>query len=369
MKIAQVSFLYYPSLGGVQTHVMKISESLARKGIDVEVLVTDPTRRLPEKDTVNKIPVRRFKSWAPMGDFYLSTELSSYLKKHFHDYDIVHAHSYNDLPAFHAAQAKATSIEVPFVFTPHYHGRGSSFFTNILHKFYKPFFGNRIYERADLVVCVSKYEKDLVEYNFPSCRGKTSIIPNGVDFGNMNSLQAFDFQKRQKIPSDYILYVGRIEPYKHVERIVAALKYVSERNLSLVLVGKGPSKGKIVKEAHKIGVEDRLIFFENLSDEDLGAIYSNARVLVNLSELEAYGLTVAEALARGTPCVVAKASALAEWVDDQNCLGIENTNDPVLVAKTIESVIGKRASGVRLLSWDDVAQRLLDAYRQKSKVT
>jgi glycosyltransferase involved in cell wall biosynthesis len=363
MKVAQVTFLYYPSIGGVQTHVKKLSESLARKGIQVEVLTTDPTKKLPKEVEINKIPVRRFKSWAPMGDFHFSGELSSYIKKHFSEYDLVQAHSYNDLPAFYVAQAKdqSTGKGGPFIFTPHYHGEGSNFFTNILHRFYKPFAGSKIFTEADLVVCVSKYERDLVEKNFPMAKGKTLIIPNGVDLGKGNSTQVA-FQKQ--IPSEYVLYVGRFDSYKRVDKLVAALKYISRKNLSLVLVGKGPMKARIMKLARILGLQERIIIYENLNEEYLAQIYRNAAVLVNLSNLEAYGLTVSEALSNGTPCVVARSSALSEWIDDVNCFAVDDPEDPMLIARVIDAMIGRRAMGVKLPSWDDIAQNVIDAYKR-----
>lgn len=364
MKVAQVCFLYYPSIGGVQTHVKKLSEALFSKQIEVEVLTTDPTGKLPSEETINQIQVRRFKSWAPMGDFHFSGELKSFLRKHYFDYDIVHAHSYNDIPALYAAQAKNPSqATTPFVFTPHYHGKGSNPLTSILHMIYKPIFGSKIFTRADLIVCVSKYERDLLEQNFESSKNKTLIIPNGVDYevGNSSSINL----QEEEIPNSYVLYVGRIEPYKRVDRLVNALPYISKKDVSLVLVGNGPSKGKIENLARDLGVEDRIVFYENLSEEELARKYRNASVLVNLSELEAYGLTVSEALAKGTPCVVANSSALTEWIDNINCFGVDDSNDPKFLARIIQGTMGKRALAVKLPTWDDIAQNLIDAYNRK----
>jgi glycosyltransferase involved in cell wall biosynthesis len=362
MKVAQVCFLYYPSIGGVQTHVMGVSEALSRKQIEVEVLTTDPTNKLPKEELINQVRVKRFKSWAPMGDFHFSGELKSYLRKHYSDYDIVHTHSYNDFPALYASQAKNSSqSKTPFFFTPHYHGTGSKFLTSILHKLYKPILGSKIFKRADLVVCVSKYERNLVEKNFSTAKNKILIIPNGIEVESDSPT----LRQKEKPSHRYVLYVGRIEPYKHVDRLVKALSYISNKDVSLVLVGNGPSKKKIENMAHHLAIQNRIEFHENLTKEQLSSMYRNASVLVNLSELEAYGLTVSEALARGTPCVVANSSGLAEWIDGINCFGVDDSKNPRLIAKMIESAMGKRASGVKLLTWDDVAQSLIEAYSQK----
>jgi glycosyltransferase involved in cell wall biosynthesis len=363
MKVAQVCPRYYPYLGGVETNVKKVSESLASKGIKLEVLTTDPTDKLPKEETNKNVLIRRFKSRAPMEAFYFSGELKSYLKKHFTDYDVIHAHSYHDFPALYAAQAKKVSIDTNLlVFTPHYHGKGRNLLTSLLHTFYKPVYGQKIFNQADIVICVSNYEKKLVEENFPRARNKILTIPNGVEMmGGIGEVPNFPTGSSKS----YILYVGRVESYQRVDRLVRALGYLSRKDVSLVIVGNGPAKDNIVKLARDTRVQDRIEFCENLSEGDLDVMYRNASALVNLSKFEAYGLAVAEALARGTPCIVATSSALAEWVDNVNCFGVDDPSNPQLVARTIDGVIGKRASGVKLLSWDDVAQKLIDVYNRK----
>ena len=50
MKIIQVCQRYYPDIGGIETHVREISEMLVKRGYDIEVVCTDPTGKLPEKE-------------------------------------------------------------------------------------------------------------------------------------------------------------------------------------------------------------------------------------------------------------------------------------------------------------------------------
>ena len=98
MKIAQVCPRYYPDIGGVQTHVKEISEGLAKKGFEVEVLTIDPSKKLLKKEVLNGVIVKRFGSWAPNEAYYFSRELKRYLAKNSSDYDVVHAHSYHAFP-------------------------------------------------------------------------------------------------------------------------------------------------------------------------------------------------------------------------------------------------------------------------------
>jgi 1,2-diacylglycerol 3-alpha-glucosyltransferase len=121
MKIAQVCHRYHPYIGGVETHVREISERLSKKGFQVDILTTDPSRRLSAVELLNNISVRRFHSWAPANSYHFSLELRKYLKENSNKYDIVHVHSYHDIPAYYASIGKKTN---KLFFTPHYHGAG-----------------------------------------------------------------------------------------------------------------------------------------------------------------------------------------------------------------------------------------------------
>lgn len=129
MRIAQVCPRYHPDTGGVETHTKEISERLAEKGFEIEVLTTDPYGELPKEEIINSVRVKRFRSWAPNENYHFSNELRKYLARNSDDHDIIHAHSYHDFPALHAAQAKNRN---KLVFTPHYHGEGHTFFRNTL---------------------------------------------------------------------------------------------------------------------------------------------------------------------------------------------------------------------------------------------
>ena len=127
-------------------------------------------------------------------------------------FDIVHANCYHAFPALYAAQTKSSN---KLVFTPHYHGTGHTFFRSILHRPYK-FVAKGIFEKADHVICVSKFEKNLVRSRF-TFGSKIDVIPNGVN--------KVEFEGLQKRTSDHniLLYVGRLERYKGVQFIIKSL--------------------------------------------------------------------------------------------------------------------------------------------------
>ncbi len=357
MKIAQVCPRFYPDIGGVETHVYEISKRLAKK-FGVEVLTTDPSGKLPKIENIEGVTVRRFKSLAPGDAYYFSLDLYRYLKKRSTEYDLIHAHNYHAFPALFAALSKKDN---KFIFTPHYHAHGHSFFRNLLHKPYKTF-GKKIFRKADAVICVSNYEKCLVLENFSVDENKIHVIPNGI---NLEEFSDVDKIKKQKDKSlKRILFVGRIEKYKGLDYVVKALKHLPE-NFVLEVVGKGSYKPKIVNLAKEMGVADRIKFYQDLSREELVRRYAEADVLVLLSKHEAYGIVVAEALAAKTPCVVAKTSALGEWVDNRNVYGVRYPIDVDTLAELIKkSVELSVVESSKLMSWDDVTMKTKRVYER-----
>jgi len=355
MKILQLCPRYPPSIGGVEEHVKNISERLANT-CDVTVFTADLSKDLPKRQVINCVEVKRFKSWAPNEAYYLSKALKSELMDASGDYDIVHAHSYHALPALYAAQTKS---ENKLVFTPHYHGKGHTFFRDLLHIPYK-FFGAKIFEKSDVVICVSDYEKSLVTQNFDIDAEKIVVIPNGVTLREFTGLQ-----KRKQDSCNRVLFVGRLEKYKGVHHLIKAFSKINS-NTFLEIVGKGPFKSDLVKLAENLGVTDRIEFCQDLPREELLQKYVDANLFVLLSKHEAYGISVAEALASGTPCIVANTSALTEWVDNRNCFGIDYPIDSDELVKLMINTLKLRVSNVDLLDWNDIVDQLVNTYKSIS---
>lgn len=265
--------------------------------------------------------------------------------------DIVHAHNYHSLPAFFAALGVT---DERFVVTTHYHGESAGRFRDRLLSLYRPF-GKWAINQADQVIAVSEWERDRLREDFDI---SATVIPNGVE------VERFASAKPESRDRPYILTVGRLEKYKGVQHIIRAMSELKE--FDLLVVGSGPYREELERIA--LGeVGNRVEFLGYVADDRLPRLYAGAEVYVTLSEFEAYGMTVAEALSAGTPCVVRELRALADWAKIHGCFGVSGTT-PGIVADAVRRVSETVPDRSRVPQWSDVTDQLEERYGSRSTV-
>jgi glycosyltransferase involved in cell wall biosynthesis len=244
-----------------------------------------------------------------------------------------------------------------FIVSTHFHGVGHSVFRDSLIRLLKPF-GKRTLRAADKIIAVSEYEKNLLCGQFGLDPAKVVVIPCGVDFSEFEGL------KRRKRGFRSVLYVGNLVGYKGVQFLVDVLPKLDD-DVFLEVVGEGNMRHALEERAKKLNVLDRVRFFQNLPRRKLLQKFVDADVFVLPSRYEAYSIVVAEALAAGTPCIVANTSALIEWVDGKYCFGIDYPIEVNSLAQLINRVIDCREKTDetnfhtgKIKDWDDVVMQL-----------
>lgn len=128
---------------------------------------------------------------------------------------------------------------------------------------------------------------------------------------------------RYGLPSDFIIFVGTLEPRKNVPTLLRAFHDLRQRayDVHLAIVGR---KGWLYEEVFaaltKFKLADHVHFLENVPYEDLARLYNAASCLTLPSHYEGFGLPPLEAMACGTPVVVSDRSSLPEVVGDAGLL-------------------------------------------------
>lgn len=115
----------------------------------------------------------------------------------------------------------------------------------------------------------------------------------------------------------FILFVGTVEPRKNLPLLLDAVealrRRLGERVPALVVAGGyGWRAGDVRRRLRQSVAEGHLVWVRNSSDEELGALYRNARFTVMPSHGEGWGLAVQESIALGVPCIASSGGATRE---------------------------------------------------------
>ena len=114
-------------------------------------------------------------------------------------------------------------------------------------------------------------------------------------------------------PNDYILFVGNRSGYKDFQVVVEGLAELGDRGreVSLLAIGGGAFTEAETALMSRWGL-GRRVFQRGASDGELPGIYAGAQAFVFPSRYEGFGLPALEAMACGTPSVLADSSSLPE---------------------------------------------------------
>jgi len=346
MKIALISAHYAPFVGGVESHVTEIAKRLAARGNCVEVLTHRDAGGLPDNEERDGVLIRRHDVAVTSQHFRLSPALWATLRRERKRYDVFHAHGYHAAAPLTAALAGVS----PLIFTPHYHGTGHSAFRAALHRPYR-LAGRGMIARCGRIICVSQAEADLFLAHFPAAKDRVQVIPNGIDRDRIGAAAPFPDAGRVVVTG------GRLQSYKHVDRIIEAITLTSPA-LRLVVTGDGPERPRLEALAAARRALDRVSFVGSVDTGTLYRWYATAQVFCSMSTNEAMPVTILEMLAAGARIV---ASDIPAHRDIRGCTGgpitlVPPQASPATLAAALNAADRGpgAAAGMRLPSWDEV---------------
>lgn len=155
----------------------------------------------------------------------------------------------------------------------------------------------RLFQTAKGMIYLTPEEKAFVEEHFPLSDKPNCVTGAGVDLPD--SIDNTRFRKKYVIQSDYLIYVGRIEPSKGCKemfRIFDKYKRLHPDNsVKLVLLGKS---------IMDIPERDDIISLGFVSEEDKFDGISGAEALWLPSQFESLSIVVLEAMSLGVPVIV-----------------------------------------------------------------
>jgi len=292
--------------------------ALQEQGCDITVLTSHGKYDVADKTEFNGIPVLRFHTRNAIGKrdlcriFEIRTQVAR-LKQSFKP-DLIHIHMSDPSVYFHLSTAAA--CPAPTIVSIHqdieyygFQGGEDTLLGNALHM-------------ADWVTAVSSATLcDLLRIA-PEIRNCSSVIYNGVDPPDIiPGPLSFDPPR--------ILCLGRLIHAKGIDLAIAAFASLLNRwpRARLTIVGEGPQRNQLEKQAAGLGLADSVNFTGMIRPEEVPALVNQATIVVMPSRVEGFPMRALEVAQMARPVVATPAGGLPEAiVHEQTGLIVEPEN-------------------------------------------
>ena len=147
----------------------------------------------------------------------------------------------------------------------------------------------------------------------------------------------------ERVPGDYILFLGRLGWKKGIENLIKALALTEEFRQSkyvLKIAGKGEAgyEEKLRELVTRVGLSDKIEFVGQVEGDDKQRLLADAFWTIMPSHTENFGLVVLESLAQETPVVASKGSPWEVLETEQ--LGFWTDNSPEELSNILERILG-----------------------------
>jgi 1,2-diacylglycerol 3-alpha-glucosyltransferase len=381
VRIALFTNNYLPFCGGVTVSVETLRAGLEARGHDVWVMA--PRFRGARDDGPHVVRYPSVPA-ATYPEFPLAIPYSRRIARLVRGLAVDVFHAHHPFLLGPAAARLARQLHRPLVFT--YHTRYEKYAhyvpaTRALVEAAAVRLSARFAARADAVIAPSALVRD--ELRRRGVDGAVGVVPTGVDLARFRPGDRAAARRSLDLAADdiVVLYVGRLDREKSVDRVLLAFERIAGTipGARLVLAGQGTQGERLRALAAALGAADRIRFLGVRPHATLPACYQAADLFLFASETETQGLVLAEAAACGLPAVAVAAPGCDEVVHDGET-GLLTKGEPTALAEAAIGLLldadrrramGARARQVAERDFDVQLQidRTLELYEQARRLT
>jgi glycosyltransferase involved in cell wall biosynthesis len=271
-------------------------------------------------------------------------------------------------------------------------------------------------KKVDLIISCSHYSTKRIRQHFPKFAHRCETVLNGVDAGSFASQDGHRRVKKASpegrgneagtLPSPKrLLFVGRVSPEKGVHVLLDAFEKVIAHypHVHLDIVGPGGNAPfefmVLISDDEKVsslasfydGILRRGDYFSDLQNalsaklashltfvgpvphSRIASYYREADILINPSFSEAFGMSLIEAMASGTPVIATRVGGMTDIVEEgKNGLLVEADNATALAEAILGLLkddelrhsmgqLGRQQANTRY-SWELIAEQLFNQF-------
>jgi len=325
MRLLFVSDTYYPHINGVYYFVCRVAPLLQEKGHQVAVIAPSENMHFSKKKIDNidvygvpSFPVLFYPNIRLPIPLFIKRRINRLLKSF--NPDIIHIQDHFIITK--AVIEVNKNLGIPIIGTNHFMAENlTSFFHSskwnkrLESMMWSQF--SKVFNKVSLVTTPTETAALLIR---PKLKVEVIAVSSGIDLEKFNP-----FGNTEKIREKYclpdkpiLLYVGRLDPEKHLEEVIHAVAVaVKKVDLYLVIVGKGIRKSALERLSKELGINEKVIFMGFVPEEDLPYFYKVSRCFIIASIAELLSLATLQAMATGLPIIAANAGALSELVHNK----------------------------------------------------
>ena len=231
---------------------------------------------------------------------------------------------------------------------------------------YRRRLADRVLPAADGIRVVSERVKNSLVARYGSRIPEPSVIPVSIDA---------NIPEPVRLPNPFkfsLITVGRLEPEKRIEDILAALKLVVAHYpmIGLFIVGKGREHSRLLKMTRSLDLENHVVFLGERSDAR--ALMASAQVFIQASGYEGYSRTLLEAALAKVTIVTTDVGIVGEVFKGYEDVLATPVADPVNLSCSIVGLIednttrrelsrnAEAAARTHLAAQGNIAERIRD---------
>ena len=292
------------------------------------------------------------------------------------DVDVVHAH---DLGTLHAGYRYARKVRRPLVYDSHELELDRNTTWTPLKRLMAVVIERRGIRAAAAVITVSESISRVLAERYRIAPPLVLLNSPSILTARQEPRRIWEEKDGITADSKLIAIVGGVWQGRGLEQLIEALRHLPEEYVVVVLGPRKPGPdGKFVRLANRLGVAERLHFFDPLPAAEVPSALATVDVCaipiqkVCLSYDYSMPNKLFDAVMAGIPIAVANLSEMKRFVLEHALGRVFDETDPVAIANTIREVVDRPPEGIRHrerlstiqeeICWERQAALLIEMY-------
>ncbi|MED1556529.1 glycosyltransferase family 4 protein [Bacillus paramycoides] len=192
---------------------------------------------------------------------------------------------------------------------------------------------NKVLELAPIIICVSENFMYWMKENYPQYEDKLTYVNNGIDWGILTAARKVNIGREEHT----LMAVGGGIPLKNIKSICKAIDLINQKDqmdLQLIVIG---NEGKDLEEILSFPFVQ---YYQKVPHDEISFYYQRAKLFVQNSSFETFGLAPIEALVNGCDLLLSKETGARSVIPDlEDDDIVYNTYDVNEISKKIKFLL------------------------------